>query len=137
MLSQKNQKELNLFYQNYLSARLKKTLLSLQQLALQRSQKRLTITRKRVSDGLSEKTDFYSAQIEYVRKQEEFTDLKFRLVDVLGSLSQVLYRPVLPTEIAEISPQTKIVPKIIDYDLQQNLELKQVRKPIKTASLGT
>ena len=136
VLSQKNQKELNLFYQNYLSARLKKTLLSLQQLALQRSQKRLTITRKRVSDGLSEKTDFYSAQIEYVRKQEEFTDLKFRLVNALGNLSQVLYRPVLSTEIAEISPQTKIVPKIIDYDLQQNLELKQVESQLKQLALG-
>ena len=70
-LSQRDQQELDHFYQSYLQARLQRTLLQLQQQSLQRSQQRLDITRKRVRDGLNEQIDLYSAHIELTKKKEE------------------------------------------------------------------
>ena len=99
VLSQQNQRALGNFYRDYLSTRLQQTLLALQNQALQRSKKRLEVTRKRVRDGLNERADLYSAQIEYLRMQEELASVQFSLQNRLGRLSESLHRQVQAREI--------------------------------------
>ena len=131
VLTQKNQKELDIFYQSYLSARLRKTLLILQKKALQRSLKRLNVARQKVGDGLSEKADLYSAQIDHVKKQEELTTAQFYLKEVLNSLSKSLYRQVEPKEIDQVSLPAEVLTKIRNYKIPENLELKKLTSQLR------
>ena len=90
-LSQQNQQALGTFYQKYLTARLRQTVLDLQRQALQRSHRRLEVTRKRVDDGLNEKANLYAAQLEYIREQEESASAQLALEEALSNLSQSLH----------------------------------------------
>ena len=135
VLSQKNQKELSTFYQNYLSVRLKKTLFILQQKALQRSRERLKMARKRVRDGLNEKVDLYSAQIEHVRRQEELTEALFYWKEALNNLSQYLHRLIRSEEINRVSLETETLTKVVDDHIEENLEVKKFKSQLRKLNL--
>ena len=47
------------------------------------------MARGRVRDGLNEKVDLYSAQIEYIRRQEELAAARFHWTEALNHLSPV------------------------------------------------
>ena len=127
ILSQKNQIELGKFYQGHLRARWGKTLLELQQRALQRSQERLKVIKKRVRDGLNEKADHYSAQIEHVRKQEELASAQFALEEALDNLSNKLHRHVRAEEVARVALKGESLTRPMDYDIQENLDLRSLK----------
>ena len=135
VLSQKNQKELNAFYQNYLSVRLKKTLFVLQKKALHRSQERLKMTRKRVRDGLNGKADLYSAQIEHVRRQEELTEAHFYWKEALNNLSQYFHRQMRSEEINRVSLKTETLTKVVDDDIWKNSEVKKLESQLRKSNL--
>ena len=134
-LSNKNQNELKIFYENLLSTRLKKTLLALEEKALGRSLKRLGITRKRFKDGLSERAELYSAQIEYVKKQQDLETAKFSLEKDLSLLSQMLQRKVGAKEIEKVSLETKIFSQNLNYDIEENLDFKSLTGQLKQLRL--
>ena len=135
VLSQKNQMALSNFYQNYLRARLRKTLLDLQEQALQRSQKRLEITRKRVRDGLNQQAEFYSAQIEHVRKQEEVTSAQLSLGSDLDNLSKDLRRQVETDEIEQVPLNVQNLTKSMDDDIQKNFEIRKLKEQLQKLNL--
>ena len=136
MVSQSNQRELSNFYYQYLLACQRKTLLFLQRQALKRSQKRLALTRKRVADGLSERADLYSAQIEEVSKQEELVSAENLWRKSLNDLSKSLNRPVRHREVVSISPGKEKLTRPTKYDVEDNFELKKLKIQLEESKLA-
>ena len=130
-LSEENQKELKHFYQQYLQTRLTKTLFSLQKQALKRAVDRLNEIKRKVKDGLSEKSDLYLAEIEYLRKKENLTSTKSSWENTKRELSQKLGRDIRDHEIQQVSLKNKNSTDSKQYALEENLNLKKIETNLR------
>lgn len=94
-----NQALLLEFFNEYIKARLNKTMIRLQQEGLQRAQKRRDIIAKRVRDGLLEKMDLYKADLLVLSQRENAAKAQQELNLSLNELSNKLHRPVKEEEV--------------------------------------
>ena len=127
VLSEKNQAALMEFYSHYLRACLMKTFFALQQRSLKRSQERLKITTQKVKDGLNEKVDLYTSQMENIRRKEELESSKFSLKQAMNELSKHLYRPIKANEIQKISLETKELTRPTNFNIDKNLDIRKLK----------
>ena len=104
----------------------------MQQRALQRSEKRLEVTSKRVRDGLNEKADLYSAQIDHVSRREQLAAAQFALDKSLNDLAQKLHRPLQVAEINPVSLRGERLTPSVNYSIQENLDIKRFKAQVSS-----
>ncbi|ATH09198.1 hypothetical protein BIY24_14960 [Halobacteriovorax marinus] len=106
------------FVADYLKAKLDKANTQLKKEALDRAKKRLSLIKRRVRDGLSEKVDLYSAQTQELASRESYMSEMISLQSSLESLSKKIHRKVS-------------VSNILDYKLKESSEVQQVEGTIE------
>lgn len=90
------------FINDYLLAQYNKVILDLENESLKRVEKRESLVKKWVRDGLRQKVDLYQAQASTVAQSENVTLAELKFKESLQSLSSHLHRPVLEGEVGNI-----------------------------------
>lgn len=129
-LSEKNEMELYKFYNLLLKAKQAKTLLKISKEALGRSQKRRTVTARRVRDGLNEKADLLQAELDVEEKKEALINVEFGLRKAKNALSQILLREVNIEELEEVNFEKEVLSKKINYDEADIFDLNKIERKI-------
>lgn len=106
------------FFSEYLKAKLDKANLELKKAALERTNKRLELIKRRVRDGLSEKVDLYSAQTLELASRESYMSEMISLQSSLENLSKKVHR--------EIKSEN-----ILTYSLNEDSEIEKVEGRIE------
>ena len=101
------QEELHGFASSYTDLKLHKTLLVLQDQAVERAKRRVSFVRQRVTTGLKERVDLYQSQMDLLSREEEKRSLLADIVSGLATLSREIGREVEDREVDPFSLEEK------------------------------
>ncbi|WP_127718435.1 TolC family protein [Halobacteriovorax sp. HLS] len=118
------------FVTEYLEVKVNKALLSLQEMTVDRAQKRLDLIKRRVRDGLSEKVDLFSAQTRDLAAKENLRSLNINLESSLESLSKRLHRKVSKEEVEAYKIQVESELSKVEGVIEDNQSLKSTFEQI-------
>lgn len=118
------------FIADYLKAKLDKSNLALKKEALERAKKRLSLIKRRVRDGLSEKVDLYSAQTQELASRETYMSEVISLESSLESLSKKIHRKVLISQVKEYKLDDDGEVRRVDGEIEDNKNYIQTKKQI-------
>ncbi|EQC48222.1 outer membrane efflux protein [Bacteriovorax sp. BSW11_IV] len=110
--------KLLIFLTSYMQASLSKSVVSFQEMALERSQRRLKLISKQVRDGVKERADLFSAQTGELYATESLRSAKSELDKNVEKIRKFLHRKVDESEIEKLSKidiNLKNPPKEFDY----------------------
>jgi len=118
------------FYLACIDARLKKTIVKLENEAYQRALQRKIIIKKRVKDGLREMADLYQARMEEVAQRENYQSAKVSFNNAVDNISQALHRNVGAAEVDEYDLDNFVMSDRSKGDTGNNLEIKATEEKI-------
>jgi len=126
-----DQKALLTFYSAYVSARLNKTIINLQQMAYQRSKRRQKDVQRKVNDGLKEKVDLYQSQISQQFQLESYEEARKDFYSSLGTLSESVNRSITDSEIKEfVLDSNNLLESSVAAKLDQHIEIKSLEQKL-------
>ncbi|MCF8059191.1 MAG: TolC family protein [Bacteriovoracaceae bacterium] len=116
---------------NYYQAALNKSLVKLQQDAKKRADRRLTLIRKRVKDGLREKVDRIQAEISLYRSDENVKSAKQNFTSAIEALSTAVHRVVPADEVVGLIDSNFKSTEIPVGNVSGNQNLKALQDQVK------
>jgi outer membrane protein len=128
-------KNLLAFISSYLAMKRDITLLGLQNLALDRAQKRLNLVKRQVKDGLKERVDLYSSQTSLNQQKELLNDRRSSLYASIMALEAKLERKVNAKEVRAYDLKKVNMPELPTKKIDQNLNLQMLERKIQYLSL--
>ncbi|WP_372653427.1 TolC family protein [Halobacteriovorax sp.] len=118
------------FVSEYLKAKLDKANVELKKAALQRTNKRLELIKRRVRDGLSEKVDLYSAQTLELASKESYMSEMISLQSSLESLSKKVHREINVENILNYSLSAESEVEKVEGKIEDNKNFLKTKKQI-------
>ncbi|WP_417335278.1 TolC family protein [Halobacteriovorax marinus] len=119
------------FVSDYLKAKLDKANTQLKQEALDRAKKRLSLIKRRVRDGLSEKVDLYSAETQELASRESYMSEMISLQSSLESLSKKVHRRILSAQILDYKLKEGSEVLSVEGTIEENKNYLQTQKQIQ------
>ncbi len=118
------QGKLKTFALVYTQAQLQKSLYDLQLEAQKRAERRLSLIKKKVRDGLREKVDLLQSQTDLLNQKEQVQSAAISFNNQLESLVSYLERPVTDAEVKTLALESW--EKLPEGDLENNLSKKSL-----------
>ena len=118
------------FVSDYLKAKLDKANVELKEAATERAKKRLSLIKRRVRDGLSEKVDLYSAQTQSLAAIEGLRSEIISLESSLESLSKKVHREVNTSHISNYGLTEKSEILKVEGSIEDNKNFSKTKKQI-------
>lgn len=112
------------FYKTYQNVSLMRSLLLLQEEALERAKKRKTLIARRVRDGLREKVDLYQAEMAELQQIEALEGVKIDLKEAKEKLGMLLHRTVEGSEVTPIDLNNVDIFPVFGGSWRDNLEIQ-------------
>ncbi len=116
------------FFSSFIQARLQKSLLTLQNKALQRAQKRKRLIRSYVRDGLRETVELHQAKILELTTQEEIKSTNQLYHSYHSELGVKLNRKLTEEEVPAYSLEKEVFDTLPEFTQQQNRTLNFLKK---------